>query len=112
MENNSNQAHDYQFLPFTEEELKELNLTPEELDILDYASAYSQTAELLPDDFDTFENKLDETFNDLGTPDAVVEKLIDVCDKEPEFFAQMIALQEIMSAVKPYQEEDDSGTGK
>jgi len=113
MENKSNvDPKDFEFLPFTDEELKELNLTPEEIDILEYASAYSQTAELLPDDFDAFEEKINNTFNDLNTPEAVTEKIADLIEKDPEFVTQMIAFQEIMTAVKPYQEEEDYGTGK
>ena len=112
MENKSNQLKDFQFLPFTEDEIKELNLTKEEIDILEYASAYSQTAELLPDDFDAFEEKLGNSFNDLNTPDEVIERITDLCETDPEFVNQMIAFQEVMSAVKPYQEEEDSGTGK
>ncbi len=113
MENKSSiEERDISFLPFTEEELKELNLTPEELDILEYASAYSQTAELLPDDFDAFEQKLGDTFNDLNTPEAVTEKITDLIENDPDFVTQMIAFQEVISTVKPYQEEEDYGTGK
>jgi len=112
MENKSDLVNDYQFLPFTEEELKELNLSPEELDVLEWASAYSQTAELLPDDFDAFQNKLDESFNDKKTPEAVMDKITDLIETDPEFVNQMMAFQEIMTSVKPYQEEEDSGTGK
>jgi len=113
MENKSNvEQRDMSFLPFTEEELKELNLTPEELDILEYAGAYAQTVELLPDDFDAFTEKIGETFSDVNTPDGAIEKITDLCESDPEFVSQMIAFQEVISAVKPYQEEEDYGTGK
>ena len=100
------------YLPFTDEELKELNLTPEELDILEYASAYAQTVEMIPDDYDFFEQKLDNTFEDTKNPDEVIERITDLCETDPDFVNQMIAFQEVFSAVRPYQEEEDSRTGK
>lgn len=96
------------FLPFTEEELKELNFTPEELETLEGASAYSETVDMLPDDPDAFIKKIEETFSDDDNEDTTLQKLTDLCKTDPDFVNQMIALQEVYGAVKLYPEEEDS----
>lgn len=120
MDNQNEYFKDISLLPFTEEELKELNLTPEELDILEYASAYSQTVDMLPDDITELTDKIDETFktdpklSDEEVFNSNIQKLSDLCDTDPEFVNQMIALQEVFSAIKPVpkEEENDSATEK
>ena len=94
------------FLPFTEEELKKLNFTPEELEILEDASAYSQTVDMIPEDFDTFANKVNDTFSDEDDANKTFEKIGNLCSTDQDFINQMIALQEVYSAVKIYNEED------
>ena len=101
-----------ELLPFTDEELKKLNLTKEELDILEYASAYSQTVEMIPEDMEEFSNKIEENFGSGDDPIESIQKLTDLCDTDPEFVNQMIAMQEVFSAVKPYPEEEISETEK
>lgn len=101
-----------ELLPFTDEELKQLNLTKEELDILEYASAYSQTVDMIPDDIDAFTEKIEENFGNGDDPMESIQKLTDLCDTDPEFVNQMIALQEVFSAVKPYPEEEISESRK
>jgi DNA repair ATPase RecN len=101
-----------ELLPFTDEELEKLNLTKEELDILEYASAYSQTVDMIPEDLDAFSNKIEETFGSGDDPMASIQKLTDLCETDPEFVNQMIAMQEVFSAVKPYPMEEISETEK
>ena len=100
------------FLPFTEEELEQLNFIPEELEILETASAYSQTEEMIPDDADEFIKKIESTFNDEDSSDETMQKLTDLCKTDPEFVNQMIALQEVYSAVKIYEDEEASENRK
>ena len=100
------------FLPFTEEELKELNFTPEELEILETASAFVETEEMIPDDADEFIKKIENTFSDTDTSDETFQKLTDLCKTDPEFVNQMIALQEDYGAVKIYDDEEVSENRK
>lgn len=86
---------------FTEEELKKLNLTPEELANLEAADAFCDTAELLPDDekgMDAFFDKIEKTFpNDFQ---GAFEKLGEVAQKDPAFFRQLLALNSILNDVE------------
>lgn len=122
MDNKEEYFKDVSLLPFTEEELKEMNLTPEELDILEYASAYSQTVDMLPDDITELTDKIEETFktdeNANLSPEeefnSKIQQLSKLCDTDPEFVNQMIALQEVFAAMRPdtQEEENDSSTEK
>lgn len=100
------------FLPFTEEELKQLNFTPEELEILETASAYSQTTQMLPDDEDALLKKIDETFSEDAPSDDTMQKIVDLCSTDPEFINQLIAVQEVLSASQAVENEEDSDYGK
>ena len=100
------------FLPFTDEELEQLNFTPEELDILETASAYSQTEEMIPDDTESFIKKINENFSDSDDSNATMQKLTDLCSSDPDFVNQMIALQEVYSAIKIYEDEEQSENRK
>lgn len=103
------------FLPFTDEELRELNFTQEELDILESASAYSQTVDMLPDndqDVQEFIQKIDDNFSEDDNPDVTLQKLTDLCKTDPDFINQMIALQEVYGSVRFYPEEEDSENEK
>lgn len=100
------------FLPFTEEELEQLNFTPEELEILESASAYAKTESLLPEDMDGFIQKIDESFDDSANPDVTFQKLADLCTTDPDFVSQLLAFQEVYSAVKVYDDEEVSENRK
>jgi len=96
------------FLPFTEEELKILNFTPEELEILETASAYSQTADMMPENVEDLITKVGENFRtgDDVTFDEVFEKLNSLCESDPEFINQLIATQELLTACRPDENEE------
>ena len=100
------------FLSLTEEELKELNFTPEELQILEDAGAYAQTIDMFPEDFDAFQNQLDSTFSQEDDPEVTLQKLADLCQTDPDFVNQMLAIQEVFSSAKYYPDEEDSETEK
>lgn len=98
------------FLPFTEEELKILNFTPEELEILEDASAFSETAKLLPDDTDELMDKVEANFRegDDVTFDEVFEKLGELCESDPDFITQLVAAQELLTACRPDDEYEET----
>ena len=95
-------------LPFTEEELKELNFTEEELAILEAASAYTDMASELMD-ADELVAKMEDCFGNLSQtdPNETFEKLGELCKTDPEFITQLVLAQEVLSEVRPDQELDD-----
>lgn len=97
-------------LPFTEEELKQLNFTQEELDILEAASAYSAYVDELPESPDGIIAKLDEYFagtEDNKDPGETIEKIGKLCETDPEFITHLIVAQEVLSELKPEQETEN-----
>lgn len=98
------------FLPFTEEELKELNFTPEELEILESASAYTQMYDMLPEDPDELIKKVEENFKegDDVTFDEVFETLGSLCETDPDFITQLVATQELLTACRPDDEYSEN----
>ena len=99
MKNNIQNEIDKSFLPFTEEELKKLNFTEEELNILEDASAYAETADILPDNPDTFVNKLDKEFPSED-PNKVFEKLAELAKKDSNFVNQILAVIELTGSAR------------
>ena len=71
-----------------------------------------KTEEMIPDDADEFIKKIESTFNDEDSSDETMQKLTDLCKTDPEFVNQMIALQEVYSAVKIYEDEEASENRK
>ena len=108
-ENKTTEKVDAYNLPFTDEELKQLNFTQEELDILEAASAYSAFVDELPENPDEIVQKLDKYFadSDKKDPGETIEKIGKLCETDPEFISQLVATQEILSDVRPDQEVDD-----
>ena len=105
---NSEKTEEYKsYLPFTEEELKQLNFTPEELDILESASAYSQTADMLPDDPEDMLSKVETNFSENMTSDEVFQKLGELCESDPDFITELIASQELLTDSKPYIDDEE-----
>lgn len=105
---NTEMTEEYKsYLPFTDEELKQLNFTPEELEILESASAYSETVDMLPEDPDDLIEKVEANFSDNMTADEVFEKLGALCESDPDFIAQLIASQELLTDCKPYSEDEE-----
>jgi hypothetical protein len=98
------------FLPFTEEELEYLNFTPEELEILEDASAFSQTAKMLPEDPDELIKKVEANFRegDDVTFEEVFEKLGSLCETDPDFITQLIATQELLTACRPDEDYEEN----
>ena len=96
-------------MPFTEEELKKLNFTQEELDILEAASMYTFYADELPEEPDEMLSKLDEHFGNLENqePGVTFEKIGKLCETDPEFITQLIVAQEVLSDLRPDQEIED-----
>jgi len=89
-----------EFLPFTEEELKKLNFTQEELDILADAEGYAQTADLLPEDIDPILDRIDKEFPNGKDFDGTFKRLAELAKKDPKFYAQVIALSTLVGDCK------------
>lgn len=81
-----------EFLPFTEEEIKKLKFTQEELDILADAESYAQTADILPEDIDPILDRIDKEFPNGKDFDGTFKKLAELAEKDPKFYAQVLAL--------------------
>ena len=98
------------YLPFTEEELEILNFTPEELEILESASAFSQTADMLPENPDEMMEKVGEHFREGEdvTFDEVFETLGTLCETDPDFITQLIATQELLSECRPEADNEEN----
>lgn len=107
MENNEKTEEYKSYLPFTEDELEKLNFTPEELEILESASAYTQTVDMLPDDPNYLVEKVETNFPENMTADEVFEKLGSLCESDPDFITQLIASQELLTDCKPYSEDEE-----
>ena len=89
-----------EFLPFTEEELKKLNFSQEELDILADAESYAQTAELLPEDVDPILDRIEKEFPNGKDFDGAFKKLAELAQKDPKFYAQILALATVTGDCK------------
>lgn len=89
-----------EFLPFTEEELKKLNFTQEELDILADAEAYTKTAELLPEDIDPILDRIDKEFPNGKDFDGTFKKLDEIAKSDPKFYTQIVALSTLVGDCK------------
>ena len=108
-ENKMTEAVEESLLPFTEEELKQLNFTQEELDILEAASAYSAYADALDGNPDGMVAKLDEYFGNSEKQEVseTIEKLGELCKSDPEFITQLIVAQEVLAELRPEEEFED-----
>lgn len=103
MKNNIQNEINKSFLPFTEEELKQLNLTEEELNILEDASAISETLDMLPDDPDKFLDRVDKEFP-YNDPNQVFQKLADLAKKDPAFVNELIAVVDLTGRAREVEE--------
>ena len=97
-------------LPFTEEELRELNFTPEELAILEAASSASELVQVLPEDPEEFVKEVEEKFNfeDEMDQQDVFDRIGNVMQNDPDFIMQVIASQELMSDYRFDAEKDEN----
>ena len=76
---------------FTPEELKTLNFTEEELEILNGSYILSETAKILPEDDNAFIKKVEKTFDGLSD-DEIKAKAKELAEKDPEFAKQIVTL--------------------
>lgn len=93
-----------EFLPFTKEELKELNFTPEELEVIMSAEAATQTLDLLPENPDQLLDKIDKEFPKGQDPNETLTKLAKLAETNPQLYAQVLSLTELTGScaeVKP-----------
>ena len=89
-----------EFLPFTAEELKKLNFSQEELEVLADAESYAQTLELLPEDVDPILDRIEKEFPNGKDFDGTFKKLAELAKKDPKFYAQIMALSTITGDCK------------
>ena len=88
----------FQECPFTESELKILNLSDSEMsDLLD-AHAIAATAEMLPENPDKLIDRMNKEFPDDA--EGIFKKYAELCKTDPEFIIQIIAMTEAMSEIK------------
>lgn len=88
---------------FTDKELAELNLTPEEIEVLETAEAVSQAADIVPEsekDLDVFFEKYDATFPPSTDFEATVNKFRDLEKTDPKFFQQIVAMSALIDTVE------------
>lgn len=89
-----------EFLPLTAEEIKKLNLSQEELDILADAEGYTQTLDLLPENIDPILDRIDKEFPNGKDFDGTFKRLAELAEKDPKFYAQVLALSTIVGDCK------------
>lgn len=75
---------------FSEEELINDGLTPEEAEKFMDVLATAETINMIPDDIDGFLKKCDEKIP-AGTADGM-KAIFEYAEKDPEFFKQLVAL--------------------
>lgn len=75
---------------FSEEELINDGLTPEEAEMFAETLALSETINMIPDDIDGFLKKCEEKIP-AGTTEGM-KAIFDYADTDPEFFKQLMAL--------------------
>lgn len=75
---------------FSEEELINDGLTPEEAEMFMDTLAMSETINIIPDDVDGFLKKCDEKIP-AGTAEGM-KAIFEYAEKDPEFFKQLVAL--------------------
>ncbi len=82
---------------FTDEELKVLKFSDEELEIISDANAIAKTSDMLPEEADDLLNRIDKEFPDdlAGT----FEKLAELSQTDPKFVAQLVAMNEVFADV-------------
>ena len=88
---------------FTEEELKALNLTAEELSILQAGVAEADTADMLPEsekDADKLFAKIEKTIPNTSDMKEGFEKLIEIVKKDPKFLEQILTLYNLVNSVE------------
>lgn len=90
-----------EFMPLTEEEIKEIGFTPEELEIIRNAEAMAQTADILPEDPDELYAKMEKLFPGNDNLNQVFEKLNALGKTNPDLLIQMVALSEVTNSAKP-----------
>lgn len=81
----------------SEEFIKACGLTVEEVADLEAALALADTVEMLPENEDKLFDKIEKTIpNNI---DEGLDVFADLCNKDPKFFAQLVALAEINDVV-------------
>lgn len=88
---------------FTEEEIKVLNLTQEELSILQAAMADADTVNKLPDsekEEDKLFAKIEKKIPNTSDMKEGFEKIIEVSKKEPDFLEQILTLYTVVNSVE------------
>ena len=92
MENNNSQNL------FTEEELKVLKFSKEEMEEILDADAIAKTADMLPEEVDGILDRIDKEFPD--DIEGAIKKYAELAEKDPNFIVQLVALNELMGDVK------------
>ncbi len=87
---------------FTDKELAELDLTPEELENLEIAEAICQANDVLPDnekDIEAFYAKFDALFAPSEDVQGTYDKFVNLKKTDPKFFEQIVAMSALLDAV-------------
>ena len=92
MENNNSQNL------FTEEELKILNFSKEEVEEILDADAIAKTAQMLPEEVDGILDRIDREFPD--DIEGSIKKYAELAEKDPNFIVQLVAMNELFGDVK------------
>ena len=88
---------------FTEKELKELDFTPEEIEILETAEAICMANDVMPDsekDMDAFFDKFDATFPPSADFEGTFKKFMNLQNTDPKFLQQIIAMSALLDTVE------------
>lgn len=88
---------------FTEKELKELDFTPEEVEILETAEAICMANDVMPDsekDMDAFFDKFDATFPPSADFEGTLKKFMNLQNTDPKFLQQIIAMSALLDTVE------------
>lgn len=83
---------------FTEEELKILNFSKEEVEEILDADAIAKTAQMLPEEVDGILDRIDREFPD--DIEGSIKKYAELAEKDPNFIVQLVAMNELFGDVK------------
>lgn len=88
---------------FTDEQLKRLNFSKEEIEIIEEAALIRQAADVMPNseaEMDAFFQKLDATFPPSSDLAGTFNKYMDLMKTDPKFFSQIVAMNALLDTVE------------
>ena len=88
---------------FTDEQLKRLDFSEEEIEIIEEAALIRQAADVMPNseaEMDAFFQKLDETFPPSSDMAGTFNKYMDLMKTDPKFFSQIVAMNALLDTVE------------